>query len=153
MKSIDTKSFTTKDIAIRRGAFDEYMQQGGFPELMLIKNQKQYVANLVNNILKRDIEQRYNIAFSAGFENMANHLLNISPAIINAGELAEVFGFKSSHTARNYIEYLKQAFILVGVKKYSAKSKIRVTQEKVYAVDVALMNQRENAFAGENLGW
>ena len=26
-------------------------------------------------------------------------------------------------------------------------------QEKVYAVDVALMNKRENAFAGDNLGW
>ena len=153
MKSINTKSFTTKDIAKLRGAFDEYMQQGGFPELMLIKNQKQYVANLVNNILKRDIEQRYNITFSAGFENMANHLLNVSPTIVNVGELADIFGFKSSHTARNYIEHLKQAFILVGVKKYSAKSKIRVTQEKVYAIDVALMNQRENACAGENLGW
>ena len=52
-----------------------------------------------------------------------------------------------------YISYLKQAYLLIGVNKYSAKSKIRVTQEKVYAVDVALMNQRENAFAGENLGW
>lgn len=30
---------------------------------------------------------------------------------------------------------------------------MRVTQEKVYAVDVALMDQRENAFAGENMGW
>lgn len=28
-----------------------------------------------------------------------------------------------------------------------------MTQEKVYAVDVALMNKRENAFAGDNLGW
>lgn len=28
-----------------------------------------------------------------------------------------------------------------------------MTGEKVYAVDVALMNQRENAFVGENLGW
>ena len=30
---------------------------------------------------------------------------------------------------------------------------MRVTQEKLYAVDVALMNKRENAFAGDNLGW
>ena len=51
------------------------------------------------------------------------------------------------------MNYLKQAYLLLGVKKYSAKSKVRVTQEKVYAVDVALMNNRENAFAGNNLGW
>jgi hypothetical protein len=48
---------------------------------------------------------------------------------------------------------LKQAFLLIGIKKYSSKSKLRVTQEKVYAVDVAMMNQRENAFASDNLGW
>lgn len=28
-----------------------------------------------------------------------------------------------------------------------------MTGEKLYAVDVAMMNQRENAFLGENLGW
>ena len=84
---------------------------------------------------------------------MAHHLLNVSPVVVSAPNLAEVFHFKSAHTARNYVDYLKQAYLLIGVKKYSAKSKVRLTQEKVYAVDVALMNQRENAFAGENLGW
>lgn len=43
--------------------------------------------------------------------------------------------------------------MLIGIKKYAQKSKVRITQEKVYTVDVALMNQRNNAFAGDNLGW
>lgn len=153
VKGIDTKSITTKNVALRRAAFDEYMQQGGFPELMLVKNKKQYISNLVNNVLRRDIEQRYNIAYSANFENMANHLLNVSPVVPAVSELADTFGFKSPHTVRNYIDYLKQAYLLVGVKKFSAKSKLRVSQEKLYAIDVALMNNRENAFAGDNLGW
>lgn len=153
MKDVDTKSFTTKAIALRRAAFDEYMKQGGFPELMLVKDKRSYISHLVSNVLKRDIEQRYNISFTANFENMANHLLNVSPSIPSTSELAGTFGFKSSHTVRNYINYLKQAYILIGVKKYSAKSKMRITQEKLYAIDVALMSKRENAFAGENLGW
>lgn len=152
-KNVDTAALSTWDIAQRRATFDEYMQRGGFPELQFIKNDKAYISNLVSNILKRDIEQRYKIAFPAGFENMAHHLLNISPAIASAGELAAMFGFKTAHTARNYIEYLKQAYLLVGINKYSAKSKVRITQEKLYAIDVALMNKRENAFAGDNLGW
>lgn len=153
MKKIKAKGLSTKEIALCRAAFDEYMRQGGFPELLLIKNERTYISNLVSNVLKRDIEQRYKIAFTANFENMANHLLNVTPVIPAISELASTFGFKSAHTVRNYIDYLKQAYILIGVKKYSAKSKIRVTQEKLYAVDVALMNKRENAFAGENLGW
>ena len=153
IKGTNTKGLATKEIAQRRATFDEYMQRSGFPELMFVKNERTYISNLVSNVLRRDIEQRYKISFTANFENMANHLLNVSPFIPAVSELANTFGFKSLHTVRNYIDYLKQAYILIGVKKYSAKSKIRVTQEKLYAVDVALMNKRENAFAGENLGW
>ena len=153
MKGVDYKQRTTKGIAEQREAFDNYVRQGGFPELMTIKNSKKYITNLVDNILRRDIEQRYHIAFPAQFENMAQHLLNISPYIVSTSDLARIFNFKSPHTVRNYIDYLKQAYLLVGLKKYSPKSKQRVVAEKVYAVDVAMMNQRENAFAGENLGW
>ena len=153
VKGVNAGGVSTKEIAQRRAAFDEYMQHGGFPELMLVKNERTYVSNLVSNVLKRDIEQRYKISFPANFESMANHLLNVSPVTPSVSELASTFGFKSPHTVRNYIDYLKQAYMLIGIKKYSAKSKMRMTQEKLYAVDVALMNKRENAFAGENLGW
>lgn len=153
MKKVDFCLRTTKSIAEQRKTFDEYLQNGGFPELIKIKNGKKYIANLVGNILRRDIEQRYHIAFPAQFENMAHHLMNVSPYIMSASDLAKTFNFKSSHTVRNYVAYLKQAYLLIGINKFSPKSKMRVTQEKLYAVDVALMNQRENAFAGENLGW
>lgn len=153
VKGVDYKLHTTKGIAEQRKVFDEYVQKGGFPELANVKNGRKYITNLVDNILKRDIEQRYSIAFPAQFENMAHHLLNISPYVISTSDLAETFNFKSPHTVRNYISYLKQAYLLIGIKKYSPKSKMRITQEKVYAVDVAMMNQRENAFAGDNLGW
>lgn len=153
MKDVDTTTLTTEKIAFRREAFDNYMKQGGFPELMQIKNAKQYISNLVSNILTRDIEQRYKITYKAEFEAMSHHLLNVSPMVINTCDLAKIFSFKSDHTVSNYIKYLKQAYLLIGVKKYSAKSKVRSTMEKVYPVDIALMNQREDALAGENLGW
>jgi len=152
MKDIDTEKMTTQAEAFRRAAFDEYMQQGGFPEMLAMKDNKSYVKGLVDNILQRDIEQRHKIRNTAAMESLAQHLLNNSPAIIAAKDLANTFKLKSEHTVKNYIEYLKQAYLFIGVKKYSQKSKIRLTQEKVYAVDVAMMNQRENAFAGENLG-
>lgn len=144
---------TTRGTAEYRALFDEYSLKGGFPELTLIKNDKLYVSNLVDNILKRDIEQRHKIIYPAQFENLANHLMNISPSIISVPDLCTAFEFKSAHTVRNYISYLKQAYLLTSIKKYSYKSKVRVTQEKLYTIDVSLMNKRENAFAGANLGW
>ena len=153
MKAVNYSVRTTKGIAETRNAFDNYLMQGGFPETLQIKDRRKYIASLVDNILKRDIEQRYKISFPAQFENMAQHLLNVSPYITSTVDLALLFDFKSPHTVLNYIKYLKEAYILVGVKKFSHKSRLRTTGEKLYAVDVALMDQRENAFAGETLGW
>ncbi len=152
MEKVNTGKRTTKAEAFRRAAFDKYMKQGGFPELLLIDDNKNYVSNLVDNILKRDIEQRYKIAYKAAFELLAHHLLNVSPTIVVTTSLADLFHFKSEHTVKNYVSYLKEAYMLIGISKYSQKSKQRTVQEKVYAVDVAMMDQRENAFAGENLG-
>jgi len=152
MKGVDTDKRTTKAEAFRRAAFDDYLKQGGFPEMMTIEDNRSYVSNLVENILKRDIEQRYKISYKASFEQMAHHLMNVSPAIVVTTDLASRFNFRSEHTARNYVKYLKEAYMLVGIQKFSQKSKLRAVQEKVYTMDVAMMDQRDNAFAGENLG-
>lgn len=150
---IDTKMITTKMEGIRRAAFDDYLMKGGFPELLIEKDNKRYVSALVDNILKRDIQQRYNIRYFAAFEKMSNHLMNIAPTILSVTELTKLFGIKSSQTTYNYVKYLMQAYLLVGLSKYSTKSKLRVTDEKVYTIDVAVMDGRFQAFVGNNLGW
>lgn len=152
MKQVDTERRTTKAEAFRRAAFDEYLKQGGFPELLSIEDNKGYVGTLVDNILKRDIEQRYKIYYKATFEQLAHHLLNMAPAVVVVKDLAKLFSINSENTVKNYVKYLKEAYMLIGIQKYSQKSRQRVVQEKYYSVDVAMMDQRENAFAGKNLG-
>lgn len=152
-KGLDTASLLTKDEGLRRAAFDEYLGQGGFPELLQDNDTLQYVSGLVKDILERDIKQRYKVRYFAAFERMSNHLMNVAPTILSPSDLSETFGFGSAQTANNYVKYLKQAYLLVELCKYSPKSKLRVTENKVYTVDVAIMNNRPDAFAGENLGW
>ena len=103
MKEVDTDRRTTKAEAFRRAAFDEYLKQGGFPELLAIGDNKGYVSTLVENILKRDIEQRYKIAYKAAFEQLAHHLLNVSPAIVVTTDLAKLFHFKSEQIGRAHV--------------------------------------------------
>lgn len=152
-KGIDTKSMSTMAVARRRAVFDDYMRKGGFPELSRVRNERDYIDELVRNILQRDIEQRFKVKHVTSFEEMSQHLLNIAPAIVVDKKLKEAFGFGSQHTAKNYVGYLKQAYLLVGLHKYSPKSQQRLTADKVYPIDVSLMNRRSDAFSGENLGW
>ena len=152
-QKINVAHETTKEKGLLRAAFDNYLHDGGFPELLCEKRKQTYINTLVDSILKKDIEKRYAVKYKAAFENIANHLLNNAPAKLNYSDLQNQFGLRSDHTAENYVNYTKNAYLVCGLHKYSSKSKIRIRDEKAYAVDVALMNNRENALAGENLGW
>ncbi len=152
-KKINTAHNTTKEIGLLRSAFDSYLHDGGFPELFNENRKQTYINTLVDNILKKDIEQRYSIKYKVAFENIANHLLNNAPSKINYIELKRLFGIGSDHTAENYVSYAKNAYLITGLLKFSFKSKMRINDEKAYAIDVGFMNKRENAMAGENLGW
>lgn len=152
-KQVDTETLTTVAEAARRASFDEYLKKGGFPELLTEKNSRKYVTALTEDILERDIRQRHKVKYFAAFERMSRHLMNVAPAVLSVAELSRTFGIKSIQTTDNYVKYLKQAYLLVGLNKYSPKSRQRLTEEKIYTVDVAVMDQRPDAMAGANLGW
>lgn len=152
-KNVDTTILTTQAEAVRRAAFDDYLRQGGFPELLQGADKRQYVSQLIDGILARDIRQRHNVRYFAAFERLAYHLMNIAPTVPDSEDLTKIFGFKSLQTTHNYIKYLKQAYLFIGLNRYSPKSRQRITGEKIYAVDVAIMDNRPDAFCGINLGW
>lgn len=78
-RNVDTKKLTTQAVALRRAAFDDYLKQGGFPEVQSLPDTRGYITALVDSILKRDIEQRFKVVYKAAFELMAHHLLNVVP--------------------------------------------------------------------------
>lgn len=152
-KGIETSYMTTREKGLLRAAFDDYMKIGGFPEISAVNSPVRYISTLVNNILVNDVEKRYKIRYKAAFEKLAKHVLNITPSKINIKELQELFSFNSSHTSENYVSYLESAYLISTVNKFSFKSRQRIKNTKAYAIDIALMNLREEALRGENLGW
>jgi len=150
---VDVATRTTQADALRHSAFDNYMRSGGFPEIVKNTAPISYIDDLVNSIVFRDIERRYSIRFTASFRQLASHLLNVCPVKLNIKELQELFGIGSFQTMQNYISYLKQAYLVTGIHKFSAKSRLRIRDEKLYAIDPAMMSNRKEAFSNENLGW
>lgn len=150
--NIETQRLTTPKTALLRQAYDTYLQGGGFPELTFDVDARDYINDLVNAIINRDIEQRFRLTNKANFEQLSQHIMNIAPAVYSQ-KWGETFQIKSVNTLKNYIGYLRQAFLLIALHKYSPKSKLRLPSMKLYTVDVSLMNMRADAFSGENLGW
>ncbi len=152
-KKIEMEPLTTKNRGLLAGAFDEYIKQGGFPELIVEDNPKSYIDSLLHDIVVQDIQKRYKVRYINTLLELVNHLLNESPSLIVKEKLMSLFSFNSTHTLGNYLTYLTQAYLISTVNKYSPKSRVRMVGQKCYAIDVAMMNNRANAFANENVGW
>lgn len=152
MKRLDPKNLTTKNQAFIKVAFEEYLRKGGFPEMFNVKDQSGYVTSLMNAIIQKDIAKRYRIRYVDALLKMTNYLVDNFCQEVVPTTLANLFGFGSFHTAENYYSYLKQAFLLQGLNKFSLKSAERIRGEKSYLVDVAFQSDRESTLTSENLG-
>ena len=154
IKEVDYTRLTTKNKGLLSKAYDEFFRQGGFPELISgEENPKEYISTLIDNIISQDIKKRYKIRNIDALKRLAHHILNETPTLIVKDTLQNIIGIKSERTLGNYLMYLNQTYLISTISKYSSRSRERARNEKSYAIDVAFMDKRENAFSGENLGW
>lgn len=150
--NIDIHNITTKAEAERKRAFMDYISVGGFPEIQNIRNKRGYVQSLLEAIISKDIQQRFKVRNVDALRKIANHLINNVCQEINYDDMANFLGV-TDQTAKKYVDYLRQAFLVQILSKHSFKSKERMRNSKAYIVDPGLQNNRENSFASENIGW
>ena len=154
IKDVEYTRLTTKNKGLLSKAYEEYFRQGGFPELISgEENPKEYISTLIDNIISQDIKKRYKIRNIDALKRLAHHILNETPTLIVKDTLQNIIGIKSERTLGNYLMYLNQTYLISTISKYSSRSRERARNDKSYAIDVAFMDKRENAFSGENLGW
>lgn len=149
---IDTQGITTKAEAERKRAFMNYVHDGGFPEMQGLRNKRAYVQSLIEAILRKDIQKRFKIRNIEALRKLAHHLINNACQEINYDEMSELLGI-ADKTAKKYIDYLSQAFLIQLLTRHSFKSRERVRNQKAYIVDAGLQGNRDNVLAPENLGW
>ena len=149
---IDTQSITTKAEADRKRAFMDYIHDGGFPEMLALRNKRAYVQSLIEAILQKDIKKRFRIRDIDALRKLAHHLINNSCQEVNYDDLTKELGM-SDKTVKKYIDYLCQAFLVQLLTRHSFKSKERIRNPKAYIVDTGMQGNRENVLAPENLGW
>ncbi len=152
-KNVVTDTPTTKNIATLKNTLDDYLIEGGFPELSSIKDKHGYVGSLIDAIITKDIMKRFRIRNGNGLKTLANHLINNAGQLVNMTELVETFKIGSDKSVRNYLDFLTQAFLMVPLTKFSYKSSERLRNDKAYVVDTGMLTFRSDNLSPENLGW
>lgn len=152
MKDVDTVSITTKAAGLRQHALHEYISNGGMPELLNESNKKGYITGLFNAIIYNDISKRFKVKYVDSLYKMAQLLANNFSQEYSPSSISKLLGI-SNHTVDKYYQYLKEAFLLIGIPKFSFKVKERNRMEKCYVIDISFATELENTFSLENLGW
>lgn len=152
-KEVDMKSVSTKSRALRQRALDEYLQSGGFPEIVAGENRRGYIMSLLSAIVQKDICPRYNVSRTQTIWEIANNVLDKNCQELSYNALQKLFKVGSIHTVKNYVSYLNEAFLLRIVSKFSTKSSDRLLSKKSYVTDMAFISDRDDVVTSKNLGW
>jgi predicted AAA+ superfamily ATPase len=127
--------------------FEEYIQKGGFPEYLETES-IEILQQLFNDILQRDIIQRYSVKYPKQLKELAKYIMTNSGNLMSYNKLKQVSELKSINTVIKYIDYLKTAYLIILVPffSYSLKKQLR-NPFKAYSIDVGLKNAVSFSFS------
>jgi len=116
---------------------NSYLELGGYPEPLVENlNHKDYLLNLLNSIIYKDIIKRFKIRSAQGIEDLASYLISNIAKDYSYNTLMRVTKCKSVHTVEKYLNYLEESFILFKLNRFSFKFKEQVNSpKKIYCFD------------------
>ena len=124
-------------------AFDKYVYEGGMSGsyfYQTIEEKYQYIKEVFNTLIIRDIKQKYKIRNTSVIENLTNYLMDNISNLTSSNNITNVLNNHNmaitNKTIDKYIEYLCHAFAFYKVRRYDIKGKkLLSTQNKYYLAD------------------
>jgi len=137
----ETDFYITEKRAQCKRLLEEYLEFGGFPEVLKLEYKSQYLRELYDKIVMRDIILRYNIRYARDLKKIALYAISNFASRISYHKIKNIFEIKSVHTVKNYLDYLQEAYLLFQIVPFSFKLKRQFKQlKKIYAIDTGLIN-------------
>lgn len=129
----------------------EYVTYGGLPLTVTMKTDEQkarYLSTLFDETYIKDIIERHHIEKVQELNDLINVIASTIGALSNPSKIKATFKSAiqsdiSLNTIRQYIEYLKDAFVINEAQRYDVKGRKYIgTPVKYYFEDVGLRNAR-----------
>ncbi len=134
--------------------FQEYLKNGGFPEVVLEKNReikKEILVNYYKNILYQDIVPRFEVKKTQEIENLLLYLFSNIGQGYSYKSLGEYLKVQDK-TVKEYVSFFEKSFLLFEISNYQYSLKKQENYpKKVYAIDNGFINAVSFAFS-ENYG-
>lgn len=123
--------------------FVEYVNFGGFPQTLIIKDtmaKKNLLTDLYRSIVIRDIVQRYNVRDISLLDGYYKYLLNTIASLFSATSVSNYLKSQNRKVGRetlyNYKKYAEDVYFLYSVPRFDIKGKrVLQTNGKIYIND------------------
>jgi len=141
--------------------FKEYLNDGGFPEIVNTPQKREILENYLELIVYKDIVERYNIRNLNLIKTMIKYLLTNISSLFTVNSyykyINQEFSVKKD-TIGEYLSYLEDAYLVFTTSLFSYSLKQQQTNpKKIYCIDNGLRNtvsfkfSKDEGRLGENL--
>jgi len=131
-------------IPIIKRHFNDYIKYGGFPELIKYTDKRDYLNNLFKKVFYGDILVRYNLKNKKALELLVKKLaesVKDETSFNRMKNLLQSIGIKvGTNTIIDYLEYLKESYLMIPIQNIINKFSNREMKKKYYFIDVGILN-------------
>ncbi len=127
--------------------YQNYIEQGGFPYLLTLNNDKELIRNyldgIYNTILLKDVVSRNNVKDIMILESTVKFLFDNIGQMVSTNKICNTLNSNnrkiSVNTIENYINYLLDSYLIYKISRYDIKGKEYLkTGDKYYVCDLGL---------------
>ena len=134
---------STADKASLFQIYEQYVKYGAFPELVDIKNKRNYLSSIYQTIYIGDVLARNNITNDFAIRLILKKIAESIMKPISFSRLANILNSAGARigkqTVINYVGYMMEAYLLFSVQNYAAKLAEKKTAPKYYFMDTGLL--------------
>lgn len=136
--------YSTKGRAAIVQAFQEYLQDGAFPELIQVQQKRVYLSSIYQTIYLGDIIARNGITNEFAVRLILKKIAEAVCQPLSFSRLAKILTSAGSSMAKNtiikYVSDMKDSYLIFSLTSYTGKLVEKETSPKYYFMDTGLLN-------------
>ncbi|HNQ51074.1 MAG TPA: ATP-binding protein [Candidatus Omnitrophota bacterium] len=118
----------------------EYLESGGFPEVVLSGRKQELLLAYFEDILTKDLIRRFRVRKAEQMKSLAKYYFSNISSLSTFNSLEKSLGINAA-TIEKFSGYFEDAYLLSFVKRFSWKVREQEkSPRKVYSVDTGLAN-------------
>lgn len=126
------------DKSLLAAYFEDYMQIGGMPEYVL-RGDREYLVNLIDDIIMKDIVAFHRIRNADLIREFYKLLMERAGKQISINKVANILKI-SPDTAKRYLTMFEQTYLIHLVPRYGKTNETLLSARKIYSTDIGMRN-------------